>query len=105
MNELTGTVYLLHFSERISDRHTTQHYIGWAESVEARLSDHRAGRGARLTEVANERGITYECVRIWSNKDRHFERKLKERKDGPRLCPLCCEDKGTRPKGGRVEVI
>lgn len=84
-----GTVYLLHFDERISPRHTTQHYIGWASNLEARLEHHAKGSGARLTAVAVERGIGWTVARTWDDADRDFERSLKNRKNGPRLCPIC----------------
>lgn len=84
-----GTVYLLHFDKQIAPgKHTCQHYIGWAYNLEGRLKEHRAGRGARLTQVAAERGIGFEVVRTWSG-DRNLERKLKNRKEGPALCPVC----------------
>jgi predicted GIY-YIG superfamily endonuclease len=57
--DIPGTVYLLHFDEPISPRHTCQHYCGWAADLEARIEDHRHGRGARLTEVAHSRGIGF----------------------------------------------
>lgn len=83
-------VYLLHFSAPISDKHTCQHYLGFAHDLDARLAEHAAGRGARLTQVALERGITWECVRTWPG-DRSAERRLKHRKSSPRLCPICTE--------------
>lgn len=86
-----GSVYLLHFSAPISERHTTQHYMGWAKSLPARIAHHRAGSGARLTQVAREKGIDFTVARTWDNVDRNFERKLKNGKRGPRLCPTCQE--------------
>jgi hypothetical protein len=35
-----------------------------------------------------ERGIGFECVRVWVG-DRELERKIKTRKEGPALCPVC----------------
>jgi hypothetical protein len=46
------------------------------------------GNGARLTQVAKERGLSFVVVRIWEG-DRKLERKLKNRHDAPRLCPIC----------------
>src|SRR5262245_6410586 len=83
-----GTIYLLHFERPISRAHTCQHYLGWALDLDARLSAHRAGRGARLTQIAVERGIAFEVVRVWPG-DRTLERRLKNRKESPRFCPLC----------------
>lgn len=85
---MDGVIYLLHFERPISDAHTCQHYTGWALDLHTRIADHRAGRGARLTQVAVERGIRFEVVRTWIG-SRDFERALKNRKDAPRLCPVC----------------
>jgi predicted GIY-YIG superfamily endonuclease len=83
-----GTVYLLHFERPISEKHTTQHYIGWAKHLPSRIAKHMKGDGARLTQVAVERNIGFVIARTW-NGDRTMERKLKDRKEGPRLCPIC----------------
>lgn len=82
-------VYLLHFSQPISPAHTCQHYLGYAQDVDARIAQHRAGQGARLCEVAKERGIDFQVVRVWEDGDRSFERRLKNRHNSPQLCPLC----------------
>ena len=81
--------YLLHLDRPLSDRHTCQHYLGWAADLEARIAAHLAGRGARLTQVALERGISFTVVRVWPAGDRTLERALKNRKAGPKLCPVC----------------
>ena len=83
-----GVVYLLHFHRPISDKHSAQHYIGWAFHLSSRMEQHMRGRGARFTQVAHARGITFEIAAIWPG-DRHYERKLKRRKAGARLCPIC----------------
>lgn len=85
---MSAVVYLLHFERPISLAHTCQHYLGWALDLDMRLAAHRAGRGARLTQVAVERGIAFSVVRTWPG-DRVLERRLKNRKESPRLCPLC----------------
>ncbi len=89
----TDYVYLLHFSQPIAPgRHTCQHYLGSAENVNARLAEHLTGRGARLTQVANERGISYRIVKVWKaepGQGRQLERKLKRQKNGHKLCPIC----------------
>lgn len=83
------TVYLLHFDTPISEHHTTQHYIGYTEQpIEERLKDHKQNNGARLTQVANEREIDYQIVKTWKG-DGKLERKLKNRKNSPKLCPIC----------------
>lgn len=88
---MTGC-YLLHFEAPIAPGlHTAQHYLGWAEDIDRRLDEHRRGRGARLCEVAAERGIGFVLARVWSRACRKTERRLKRRKEGPRLCPICRE--------------
>ena len=81
-----GTVYLIHFERRY--RHAG-HYIGWARDLNGRLWHHRHGTGARLMQVLKEAGIGWEVVRTWEDEPRSFERKLKNRHDAPRLCPIC----------------
>jgi predicted GIY-YIG superfamily endonuclease len=83
-----GTVYLLHFDRPISPKHTAQHYIGWTSYLPGRALAHLQGRGARLTQVARERGIGFVIARTWPG-DRYFERYLKNRKNAPKLCPIC----------------
>lgn len=81
-------VYLLHFERPISDRHTTRHYIGYCDNLAVRIQKHWHGAGARLTAVARERGIAFEVVRVWRG-GRQLERRLKNRHESPRLCPVC----------------
>ncbi|MBK9709751.1 MAG: endonuclease [Kouleothrix sp.] len=85
-----SVVYLLHFEAPISPRHTCQHYLGFARAKDfgPRLEEHRRGRGARLTQVAYQRGIGFTLARVWYG-DRTFERRLKRRKMAPRMCPIC----------------
>lgn len=83
-----ATIYLLHFTQPISPRHTAQHYLGVADNLGQRLALHRAGQGARLCAVARERGIAFVLARTWPG-DRRAERRLKNQKNAPRLCPLC----------------
>jgi len=65
-----------------------KHYLGYAEDLAARLERHRAGNGARLMEVVSAAGITWRLARTWPG-DRQLERKLKNRKEAPKLCPIC----------------
>lgn len=83
-------VYLIHLASPISHAH---HYLGYtkADTVEERFKKHKTGCGARLLQVANELGIDYEVVRTWAG-GRELERRLKKRKDSPRLCPICNPD-------------
>ena len=88
------SVYLLHFSQPISDKHTCQHYIGSVAGnsrihLMRRISAHLQGTGARLCEVAKERNIGFILARLWKEGGRYQERKLKLRKNAPKLCPYC----------------
>ena len=86
-----GQVYLLHFSKPYKH---AKHYLGYVDGEDYqdildRLEKHRNGTGAKLTKVVSEAGIQLELVRFWVNVDRNFERMLKNRKNGPKLCPFC----------------
>lgn len=86
---------LPNFTHPISPNHTCQHYIGWAESWPDRIAIQRAGSddAARLCQVAKERGIDFVLARIWPDAGalwaRALERRLKNRHNAPRLCPVC----------------
>jgi predicted GIY-YIG superfamily endonuclease len=80
-------VYVLHFKTKLKH---AGHYIGYAQDVLARLAQHRAGHGARLTQVLNEQGIEYEIALVMEG-DRTLERKLKNCKNVKRYCPICSE--------------
>ena len=80
------TIYLLHFEQPY---YHARHYLGWTEGVlEVRLERHMVGHGARLVSVVTEVGIGIELARLWSG-TRELERKLKNRKNSPKLCPIC----------------
>ena len=79
------TVYLLHFDQRLCH---AQHYLGSTDNLENRLACHRKGNGARLMAVVTALGITWRLARTWPG-DRTLERRLKRRKEGRRLCPIC----------------
>lgn len=89
-------VYLLHFDRAIADH--AQHYIGYAEDVDARIAEHRAGNGARLMQVCAERGIGFVVAKIWPDEDRTFERWLKRQKHAWRYCPICRVTRMTRKR-------
>ena len=81
-----GTVYLLHFDRPLKH---AQHYLGWAKDHMDRVNTHMGGRGAKIVAAAVAAGIQAELVRTWPNRDRGFERKLKNRKNARGLCPVC----------------
>jgi hypothetical protein len=83
-----GYCYLIHLDAPLSDKHTARHYLGYCRHVPSRMEAHRTGKGARFMQVVRERGIPWVIARIWPG-DRSFERKLKRRKEGPALCPIC----------------
>ncbi len=79
------TVYLLHFLKPY--RHA-KHYLGYSTNLDKRITDHLAGMGARLLEVVTDARIEWKLARTWPG-DRELERKLKNRKEAPKLCPIC----------------
>jgi predicted GIY-YIG superfamily endonuclease len=80
-----GTIYLLHFDAPLAH---AQHYLGFAEDLSARIERHRKGNGARLVAVFAEKGIGFTVARTWTG-DRTEERRIKNLKMAPRLCPIC----------------
>ena len=80
-----NTVYLLHFDKPYKH---ARHYIGSTEDLEARLALHRNGNGARLMTVIAKAGIGFQLARTWAG-GRKLERKLKNRKNASKLCPIC----------------
>jgi len=85
-------VYLIHFDRPIGDlsnpRGQAQHYLGFTHDLAGRLQAHRSGNGSALMAAVAQRGIGWELARTWEG-DRHLERKLKNRHNSPRLCPIC----------------
>lgn len=86
MASRVGTVYLLHFDTPFAH---AKHYTGWTGNLPLRLLEHAAGRGARLTEVVADAGITWRLARAWPNATRTDERRLKNQGGAARRCPLC----------------
>jgi predicted GIY-YIG superfamily endonuclease len=92
-----AVVYLLHFEKPISPKSTCQHYIGFANNLEARVHYHRKGQsGVRLLEVAHERSISFVVARVWEEGSKTLERHLKNKKNAPRLCPICQKELAQR---------
>lgn len=80
-------VYLLHFQPAF--RHA-QHYAGYTGrgEAEARLAEHRSGRGAVITKHAVQAGCELTLARTWEDVPRKFETWIKGRSLKP-LCPIC----------------
>jgi hypothetical protein len=59
--------YLLHYSTPYPRGRHPQHYLGWAVSVQDRLTDHQRGSwaAAALTRAMAAEGITFDLVRTW----------------------------------------
>lgn len=82
---MTGVVYLIHFDVPL---HHARHYIGFCRSyagLETRFEYHSRGQGSRLLRAV---GTGWKLVRLWKG-SRDDERRLKNRKEAPALCPVC----------------
>jgi predicted GIY-YIG superfamily endonuclease len=92
---MSSTVYLIHFDQPL---HHAKHYLGFAKAdLTARVLQHQAGQGAKLTQAAVAAGIQLILVRTWEG-NRKLERTLKNRKNAPKLCPTCKEALKTSEK-------
>lgn len=85
MNMRTEIVYLYHFGTPL---HHAQHYLGSCVDLEERDGIHQAGLGAKILRAAKAAGITFWVVRTWPG-GRQLERKLKNRHNAAKLCPIC----------------
>ena len=91
------TVYTLHFDPPYSPSpdapqyKTAGHYTGWAGDLEARLAEHEAGLGARLTQVQKEAGGSWRLAAAEPG-GRDRERQLKQHGAG-RRCPICISER------------
>jgi len=86
---VNSMVYLIHFNSKY--KHAL-HYIGYTNNLTERIQKHKIGKGARLLQVINDHGITWEVVRIWKDANRKFELNLKKQKNAKRFCPICKGD-------------
>lgn len=81
-----GTIYLLHFDQRIG---RSQHYLGWTRNLDQRLDDHRAGRGGKTSARFRAAGIGFELAAQWPGSPED-EKRLKN-KSLRSLCAICKE--------------
>jgi predicted GIY-YIG superfamily endonuclease len=65
------------------------HYLGWAQNIEARIAQHRAGRGGRLPRAVMLAGYELRLVRTWPGATRQLERALKDCHRLAKVCPVC----------------
>lgn len=80
-------IYILEFSAPLGNaRHMANYYIGYCEDdrLQDRLKEHRDGRAAAITRACVERGIELVVVATLPG-DRSDERRLKRRKNTPRI--------------------
>lgn len=89
VDDVAGTVYLLHFEWPYAH---AQHYTGWPRDLEQRLHEHRHGlrHAGRLPQVFHAAGIGFVLAATWPG-GRTFERQLKRRGGARRHCPVCRE--------------
>lgn len=88
------SVYILHFDPPYKH---ARHYVGFSTQPLRRVAHHAKGTGARLPAVAMKAGCRMELGRVFTGKDRSFERELKLRRYGP-LEGLCGTCLGDRPR-------
>jgi len=91
-------IYLLHFSKKLAH---AQHYLGFCVDNDPsdRLAAHiRGKKGAKIVKAAMAAGIGVELALIIPDGDRNFERKLKNRADVSRWCPVCAVNKRPIPR-------
>jgi predicted GIY-YIG superfamily endonuclease len=81
---MTGTIYLLHFSQPY--KHAS-HYTGFTTDLESRLVAHARSTGARLLKVITQAGITFNLARTWKG-TRKGERRIKNRGGAARIGPV-----------------
>jgi predicted GIY-YIG superfamily endonuclease len=93
MTGITGTIYLLHFSQPYQH---ARHYTGWTLNLAERLSVHSHGSGSRLIEVISRAGISFILARTTTG-TRARERAIKNAGGQVRYCPICTP----KPRKGR----
>jgi hypothetical protein len=101
-----GAVYTLHFDPPYKPAPDAPkykwagHYTGWAKDkdahLDARLAQHEAGRGARITQVQRESGGTWRLPSVEPG-DRNRERQLKAH-SATRRCSICKAEAQAQPE-------
>lgn len=78
--------YLLHFDVKVGDH--AQHYLGTTKHLSLRLRTHATKPDAKLLAELKRLGGSFVVVKLWAG-GYDLERKLKSRKNAPKLCPIC----------------
>lgn len=96
-----GVVYTLHFdppypSNAPEGAQVARHYTGWTRDLDARLAEHEAGEGARLTQVQRAAGGTWRLASAEAG-TRDLEAQRKER-GATRRCSICRAEAQAEPE-------
>lgn len=59
---MNGTVYIIRLDKPLSERHTSQYYVGWTCKFDKRMKHHAAGTGAKFLAAAKRKGIGWRVV-------------------------------------------
>ena len=110
----TAGFYILHFETPIGTEFESfhgqaDHYCGSAANLRSRFLTHLSGHGARLTEVANERGSKYYMVKVYQTETvddaRAYEAYYKKcAKNGRRHCPYCGGNELPTPRAKTLQA-
>lgn len=89
-------VYILKFIDPETGQpkkfHHAAHYCGWSEWLARRLNHHRSGSGSLLMRAVVHSGLDFVVCRTFVGQDRNFERRIKNRKNLAKFCPVCRGD-------------
>jgi hypothetical protein len=84
---VTRGVYVIHIEPPF---HHARHYVGFSKDILARLALHQLGQSqVALIRAAVLAGHRLILAHVWPDADRNFERRIKNRKNTPRYCPIC----------------
>jgi hypothetical protein len=101
MQRTIGWLYLLHLNQRLGreGRNGAEHYLGWTPRAELleRLRAHGTSSGARMLEVARQRGIGWH-VGMVARGTPGDERRLKRYGHHDELCWTCAARAGRPPR-------
>lgn len=88
-----ATIYLLHFDRPFGH---ARHYLGYTgRELDARITDHREGRGSALVRAVLASGIDFHVAlsfKLPLDRARSVERLLKNGGTMSRICPHCFAD-------------